>query len=59
MIKTIKNIWRIIRTRKSERTLMDQLTLDDWVYECAAAPIRVIIFPIMLVVKLYKWTYSD
>lgn len=59
MIKTIKNIWRIIRTRKSERTLVDQLTLNDWVYTWVGAPIRVILFPIMLVVKLYKWTYSD
>lgn len=59
MDKTIKNIWRIIKTKKSERTVVDKLILSEWIYTWLGAPIRVIIFPIMLVVKLYKWTYNE
>lgn len=58
MKTTNKNIWKIIKTKKDERTMMEQARLDDWLYKWIGTPIRIIIFPIMLIVKLYKWTYN-
>ena len=58
MKTTIKDIWRIIKTKKSERTLRERLILSDWLYKLAA-PIRIIIFPLALIVRLYKWTYNN
>ena len=53
-----KNIWKIIRTKKDERSILEQAILDDWLWKWFVTPIRIIIFPIMLLVKLYKWTYD-
>lgn len=58
MKTTDKNIWKIINTKKDERTMLEQAKLDDWLYKWIGTPIRIIIFPAMLIVKLYKWTYD-
>lgn len=55
---TIKRIWNITRKKKDERTIREQAELNDWFYKWVLTPIRIVIFPIMLLVKLYKWVYN-
>jgi hypothetical protein len=51
-------IWEIIKKKKVNRTILEQAVLDDWVYKWFGTPIRIIIFPVMLLVKLYKRAYN-
>lgn len=44
--------------RKGELRGWERAELDDLVY-ASLAPIRILLFPVMLLVKLYKWTYAD
>lgn len=55
----VKHIWKILRAKKSERTIREQAELADFLYKWVGSLIRIIIFPVMLIVKLYKWTYED
>lgn len=55
---TTKEIWGILKKKKSERTKWETIVLEDWRDQGFCAPIRIIIFPIALIVKLYKWTYN-
>lgn len=59
MKTNIKHIWRILRMKKSERTIREQVQLNDWICKWVGLPIRILIFPVMLIVKLYKWTYDN
>ena len=59
MKTSVKHIWKILRTKKSERTIREQAELNDFFYNWIGLPIRIIIFPVMLIVKLYKWTYEN
>lgn len=59
MKKAEKSIWEIIKTKKKDRTIIEQLNLDHWLYTWIGTPLRILAFPIMLIVKLYKWTYKD
>lgn len=54
----LKRIWKIITTKKKDRNPYEQAELDDWLFVWIGTPIRVVLFPIMLLVKLYKWTYD-
>lgn len=54
----LKRIWKIITTKKNDRNPYEQAELEDWLFAWFGTPIRVIIFPVMLLVKLYKWTYD-
>ena len=58
MTKT-KRILEIMRKKKCDRNIMEQCMLKDWIYNVFGTPIRIIVFPVALLVKLYKWTYSD
>lgn len=58
MKKTNSSIWRIMITKKRNRTVWEQLELTDWINKWIGTPIRIIVFPIALVVKLYRWTYD-
>lgn len=53
-----KEVWRIIKKKKSERIAWEKVMLYDWKYKWIFAPIRLIMFPFALVIKLYKWTYN-
>ena len=53
------DIARIIKTKKSERTIIEQALLDDWFDKWFKTPIRIVIFPAALIVRLYKWTYYE
>lgn len=54
----IKTIWRIIRKKKSERSIREDLVLHGWLFDTLVTPFRIILFPIILLVKAYKWTYD-
>ena len=54
-----KDIWRIIKTKKSERTSLEKILLWDWKYKWIFWINRIIGFPFMLIIKLYKWTYDN
>lgn len=56
---TIKEAWKIATKKKSERTVMERVKLADWIDKWICPPIRVVIFPIMLIVRLYRWTYWE
>ena len=58
MKATFKDIWRIIKKKKSDRTIREKMILSDWIYKICT-PIRIIIFPVVLIVRLYKWTYNN
>ena len=58
MKTNIKDIRKILKTKKCERTILEQVTLDDWLWDIAA-PLRIIIFPVKFIIKLYKWTYNN
>jgi hypothetical protein len=53
-----KEIWRIIKTKKSERTAMEKVSLHDWKDQWVFTINRIIIFPFALIIKLYKWTFD-
>lgn len=53
-----KDIWRIIKTKKSERTIIETALLYDWKDRWLFTINRIIIFPFALVIKLYKWTFD-
>ena len=59
MKTNVKRIWKILRTKKGERTVREKAELNDFIYNWLGKPIRVIMFPVMLIVKLYKWTYEN
>jgi hypothetical protein len=58
-MKTIKtkDAIKIIMKKKKERTLIEHARLADWVDNRIFPPIRVIIFPVVALVRLYEWTY--
>lgn len=41
-----------------ELTGYEKLELNELIYKWAL-PIRIVLFPIMLLKKLYKWTYTE
>ena len=51
--------WKIIKTKKCERTEIEKIYLYQWKYKWVYMPFRIIMFPINLVIKLYKWTYDN
>jgi hypothetical protein len=56
---TTKEAWVIARKKKSERTLLEHSRLTGWINKWICPPIRVIIFPIMLFIRLYDWIYWE
>lgn len=56
---TIKDAIKISMKKKRERTLLEQARLSDWVDKRIFPPIRVLIFPFMLIYRLYIWTYWE
>ena len=57
MKTNIKRIWNILKTKKCERTIRERAILSDWLDKWVGTAIRIIVFPVMLIVRLYKWTY--
>lgn len=58
-MKTIKtkDAIKIIAKKKRDRTLIERAELADWVDNRIFPPIRVIILPVVALVRLYEWTY--
>ena len=56
---TIKEAFRIAAKKKSERTLMEQAKYMDWINVRICPPVRVLLFPFMLIYGLYRWTYWE
>lgn len=59
MTVTTKEAWKIATKKKSERTVLERVKLSDWVNKWICPPIRVLIFPFALLVRLYRWTYWE
>lgn len=47
------------KKRRGELKPIEECELIDWIHTVIGAPLRVLAFPVMLIVKLYKWTYED
>lgn len=58
-IKKAKLLWGAIRTKKSERTAIQHAIIDDLKWWVLVFPSTIIFFPVMLLRRLYKWTYGD
>lgn len=56
-IKYIRELF--IKKRRGELKPIEECELIDWLDMVIGTPIRILIFPVMFVVKLYKWTYKD
>lgn len=56
---TFTEALRIARKKKGERTIMEQAKYMDWITVRICPPIRVILFPFMLIYRLYMWTYWE
>lgn len=56
----VRYIRRLIaKKRRGELKPIEELELIEWFDMVFGTPIRVLLFPVMLIVKLYKWTYED
>lgn len=58
MTKKAKQILGIIKTKKSDRTFIQQAILDDWVWKWFGIPIGIIMYPVTLLYQLREWAYN-
>lgn len=55
----MKGVFYMFKFKKrKDMTLYERAVRADKIYKWGL-PVRIIIFPVMLIIKLYKWTYNE